>query len=515
MPSAWPRWAERVSDHLPPLPPPPPPPATWGAPSDLPWPAPPPPPSGRHVPARLRALGAVIALVLVVGAGVIVTRSVDNGPGHPDAWDPRVAALATYVERTRGLEFDHPVYVDFLSPADYTAATTSEEDALDDAGRAELDRYAGQLRALGVAEGEVDLFRAYNKVSDDGTLAFYDPALRRVKVRGTALTVGLRVTLVHELTHALQDQHFDLERLYSSDLDDSAAVALRALIEGDAMRIEQQYTGDELTDDEQQAYDDEYNGQIEDSAAALSDVPAFLNATFGVPYAFGQPLVLMIANDGGNRAVDEAFRKPPTTEEHLFDPASFLAGEGAADVDLELGDDVEVLDEGQLGSPAWYLVLAERIDPKVAFEATLGWGGDAFATFQRGKRSCLRAAFRGDTERDEREMAAALATWADAMPGGRVTITDTGGHPTVEACDPGPDVDMELTNRSEDALYLPTLWGFLVADAATAVDADGARCYAGHVIAGLTWEQIADPDGAVFDTDAFQELANRAFETCT
>lgn len=467
------------------------------------------------MPTRTRLLGAVIVLLLLVAGGAVVTRSIDRGPAHPDEWDPRVADLAAYVERTRDLDFDHPVYVDFLSPADYTAATTTEEDALDDEGRAELDRYAGQLRALGVAEGDIDLFRAFNQVSDDGTLAFYDPAERRVKVRGTELTVGLRVTLVHELTHALQDQHFDVERLYDEDLDDGAAAALRALIEGDAMRIEQHYTDEELTAEEQQAYDDEYSNQVEESTDALSDVPAFLNATFGVPYAFGQPLVLMIANDGGNPAVDEAFEDPPTTEEHLFDPASFLAGEGSDEVDLKLGDDVEVLEEGQLGSPAWYLVLAERIDPKVAFEATLGWGGDAFAGFERGKRSCLRAAFDGDTERDEREMASALTEWAAAMPGGRVKVTETDGHPTVEACDPGPDVDMAVTNRSEDALYLPTLWGFLVADAASAVDADAARCYAGQVVAGLTWEQISDPEGAVFQTDAFQELATEAFASCS
>ena len=46
------------------------------------------------------------------------------------------------------------------------------------------------------------------------TLAFYDPRTQDVYVRGTDTTApATRVTLAHELTHALQDQHFDLRAL--------------------------------------------------------------------------------------------------------------------------------------------------------------------------------------------------------------------------------------------------------------------------------------------------------------
>ena len=152
------------------------------------------------------------------------------------------------------------------------------------------------------------------------------------------------------------------------------------------MRIEERYTREVLTEEEQASYDAEYAGEIEDSEASTGDVPAFVNATFAVPYLLGQPFAVMLANEGGNAAVDDAFRDPPDTEEHLFDPASFLAGEGDKAVDLELDDDVEVIEDGPFGSPAWYLVLAERIDPKVAFDATLGWGGDAYAVYRTGRR---------------------------------------------------------------------------------------------------------------------------------
>ena len=488
---------------LPPPPPPPPPPPGW---SGRPAPTP--------RPLWLPPLASVIAIVFLASVFTAVVRSVDAGADHPGEWDPRVADLAAFVERARDLDFDHPVHVDFLTPAEYTAATTADEADVPDEAREELRHYEGVLRAMGVASGALDLLTAYNQVADGGTLAFYDPAERRVRVRGTNLTVGLRVTLVHELTHALQDQHFDLERIYGEELDSSEALAFRGLVEGDALRIEDLFVEQELSQEEQADYDEEYAGELSDSEAATSDVPPFVNAGFGVPYLLGHPLVLMLANEGGNGAVDDALRDPPTTEEHLFDPASYLADESGEELDLELDDGIEVLDEGPFGSPSWYLLLAEHLDPKVAFDAALGWAGDHYATFEDGDADCVQAAFAGDDEDDERAMRDALAAWVGELPDGMAEVLEVGGHPGFRSCDPGTTVDIGPAGRSQQALLMPSLWGFLIADAATVVDADRARCYAREVIDALTYEEISDPEGAIFGSDRFEQVATAAFETC-
>lgn len=457
---------------------------------------------------------AVVGLLVLGSVAVATARLGDDGPSHPDEWDPRVADLADFVEEERGLEFDHPVYVDFLTPAEYTAQTTDEADAMRADEREELDRYAAELRALGVASGELDLFAAFNQVSDGGTLAFYDPTDERVRVRGTTMTVGMEVTLVHELTHALQDQSFDLERLYDSQLDDGAATAFRGLAEGDALRVEEAYTSEELTDEERARYDAEYAEELANSEEATGDVPAFVSAIFSAPYALGQPFVTMLVNRDGNDDVDQAFEEPPSTEEHLFDPASFLAEEGFEEVELGFEDDDDLLDEGPFGVVSWYLFLAERIDPKVAFDAALGWNGDSFAAVERDGTTCVRIGFRGDRDEDEDEMSSALAEWVDAMPGDTARIIEVDGHPVVESCDPGEGLDLELTGRSESSLFLPNLWGYLIADAAGAVGPDEARCYAQTVIDGLDYEDIVDPEGEAFSGDGFQATLTDAFEAC-
>ena len=497
------------------LPPPPPPPV----PPPGPWASIPPPPPFEPPPSRARnamtALGVVIAGLVVLGLVVGVTRLLgSDGPDHPDVWDPRVADLADFVERARDLDFDHPVYVDFLTADEYTELTTDDEADADATQREELDRYAAELRALGVASGELDLFTALNQVSDGGTLAFYDPDDARIRVRGTEMTVGLEVTLVHELTHALQDQHFDLSRTRTIDGDSGAATAFRGLAEGDALRVEDDYIADELTTAQQAEYDAEFAEELADSEVATAGVPAFVSATFAAPYALGQPFTTMLLNVDGNAEVDAAFSDPPTTEEHLFDPVSFLADEGEAD-DVDLGfDDEELFDEGSFGATSWYLVLAERIEPEVAFEATLGWGGDRFAAVERDGVTCVRAAFVGDTAEDEAQMAAALEAWLEAMPGGEARLLEVDGHPVLDACDPGEDLDLELTGRSENALYLPNLWGYLTADAASELDPDGARCYGRRALDGVSFEQITDPEGAAFAGSAFQDRLRKAYAAC-
>jgi len=454
--------------------------------------------------------------LLALGLVAVVTRALgSDGNDHPEAWDGRVVDLVHFVETERDLSFDHPVHVDFLTDEEYSEeATTDAADATPE-DEEELDRLEGQLRALGVASGDLDLFSALNDITDAGTLAFYDPYDQRIRVRGTAMTVGLEVTLVHELTHALQDQRFDLTRLDDEE-DDVAAGAFRGLVEGDAGRVEDAYVDEVLSDEERADYDAEYAAEVEASEEATADVPPFVTATFGAPYALGEPFTQMLFNIDGNEEVDAAFDDPPFTEEHLFDPVTFRDDEGAED-DLELGfeDDEEILDDGPFGTTTWYLFLAERIDPEVAFVAALGWGGDAFGVVERDGSTCVRLAFVGDTPEDDDEMRAALTSWIEVMPGGEADLDEVDGRSVLEACDPGPDLDLKLTGRSQTSLYVPNLWAYLQADASSVLDPDGARCYSRTVMEGLTYEQLTEVDGSALEGDAFQQKLQAAFEACS
>ena len=430
---------------------------------------------------------AIIGAAAVLVAGVAV-YSLSRGPDYPDHWDPRVLDLVDFVEAHRGLDFEHPVAVDFLTDEDYSKLTRTDEADLTDDDRASLAHQEGFFRALGLLAGDVDLFEAGNTLQDDGTLAFYSPTTNRVTVRGLSLTVELRVTVVHELTHALQDQYFDLEAMQDVE-SDGEAFAARALIEGDAVRVENEYV-DQLSDSERDEYESAQPTSVEE--AGLGDVPVTLVALFGAPYQFGLPFVYLLDARGGQSDIDDAFYDPPTSEEHLLDPYSFVTGDDPAPLDeIDPDRDVEVVESGDFGALGLYLMLAERIDPLVALHAVDGWRGDAYAAYERDGAICIDARIATDTTADLDELHAALDQWDAALADDAVAVHRSGDDIAFTACDPGADDAPAVTGTGADALVLPEVRSYEFGKAlGSGLEDEDARCFSQQVVEHLTIAEL-------------------------
>ena len=466
---------------------------------------------------RPRARWIALAVVLFVGGAMAGwSRESDEAPPHPSRWDPRVADLAAFVESERGLSFEHPVYVDFLSDADFRDEVTSDAGELSAAERKDMEEFEGTARAVGLVRGDTDLFAATNALNGEGILAFYEPETERVKVRGAELTVRRRATLVHELTHALQDQHFDLSRqgTYDTDAQNSA---LEAVVEGDAMRVEHAYVVS-LPEDEAAEYAESAES-IE--TAAQVEVPDWLSAYSGAPYALGEPFVEALVADGGLRAVDRALRNPPASEEQLMDAARYLEDDQPLPVEspkLAKGD--RLIDRADFGTFSWLVMLAERIPARDALVAVDGWGGDAYLAFERQGKVCVRAAFTGDTRRDTDEMAAALDAWARAMPPGAATISRTGGQPgeaapvvvEVFSCDPGVTAEPAGAGQASEVLTLlasrASVFAGVLDSGASSLD---ASCLAHGMIGAFSTDELADAELPPDFEDRIGPIRERCF----
>ena len=147
-----------------------------------------------------------------------------------------------FVQKARKLEFTHPIPVEFLSDAAFKKRVRHDDAKVTASDRRDAKRYVAELRALGLLQGNVDLIGAEKNLSGVDTLGYYDQDAKKMVIRGKNLAdVATRVTVVHELTHALQDQHFDLNKLTDATKTSGADTALTALIEGDAVRVENKY----------------------------------------------------------------------------------------------------------------------------------------------------------------------------------------------------------------------------------------------------------------------------------
>jgi hypothetical protein len=135
-----------------------------------------------------------------------------------------------------------------------------------------------------------------------------------------------RLTLVHELGHALTDQVVgfrDLEALAEDDED--AAAAYQALVEGDAQLITEEYAAAALS------LGDQVRLGFSIPFAPGADVPHYLRRSGSFPYIEGAEFVCRLYEEGGWDAVDAAYEGPPTSTAQVLFPDKYLEGRDSVD----------------------------------------------------------------------------------------------------------------------------------------------------------------------------------------
>jgi len=480
----------------------------------------------RSVPDRWSK--ATIAAVVIVAIGLIGALAIGAvvlvfmGRTYPSEWDPKVADLASFVERERDLTFDHPVHVDFMSEDDFKQQVSTPSSAPSEEQNEELARTVQLYRALGLLQGDINLLEQRNQLRQGGTLALYDPRTKRVRVRGTELDVAHKVTIVHELTHAVQDQHFDLTRLSKLPTDDERS-ALRTVVEGDAVRVERKYL-DQLPAPARQAYEDQERRDGDQARKAVSSVPDVLVASFTAPYAFGTPFLEALEAKGGTREVNQAIDSPPKGAGQIIDPLDYFDKREVGVVqapDLPPGaeripisgdeDDGDGVDH--LGVLTFFMMLSARVDPHQALAAADRWKGDAMVLFRQNGRLCAKVAVVFDDGIAADKVAPMLGAWSQNMVAdARSTVDRAGDKFILTSCDPGPAADAAIQGTPSKVFSLPASRLYVFA---RAVESDLplalADCVSKHFGENLTLEE-ATSDAP--DPGAIKEKVAVARDAC-
>ena len=474
----------------------------WSGPQPQVGPPLPPPRRRRRWPRFVAVLG-VVGVVAAVAA-VIVRARLDDSQ-YPDEWDEQVTPVAEWVADERDLEFEHPVHVEFLSSDAYREQVAAADDLVEE-NDDEAEDFVAVLRALGLVSGEVDLEQAVDDLAGEGTLAVYSPEDERIYVRGTELTPDVRVTLAHELTHVLQDQHFDLSRLADPDYDRSEG--LRSVAEGDADAIGDAYAEQELTDSEREEYEDQSQQDADESEASLEDIPPTLVAFFAAPYVLGSGFLAYIDAVGGDD-VDTLLEDPPS-EQELFDPAvRGTPNAEESEVTIEAPDGADELDDGTFGSLVWFLLLAARADPVAAMRVADGWGGDHFVVYRQDDQVCANLAVVGDDELSTAVFASALTGWVAESPAGTARVEQVGDQVRLHACDPGADAE-PVGELTDEVMAVPVIRTVLSATFQEGgMTAEQARCVVDRVLPDLPLDRLDDPD-AIDPAEARQLVADAA-----
>ena len=347
------------------------------------------------------------AALAVLAAGVLVLLTGAAAPDQDPVRD-RLPALIAFVEAERGLEMRREVDVRVLEEDDFVEAFREDEPT-------EPPEYdlGSTYGALGLADEE-EFADEVDDALDDGVVGYYDPVSEQLVVRARPLDAYLELVLVHELTHALQDQWFQTDRPSLFDLTERL-IAFQSVVEGDATRVERAYY--RQLSPQERAEVDEVQGMEAYAPVLGADA---LDSELSFTYVAGLRLVDALIAAGGQERLDAAFRSPPTTTEQVLHPEALAEGPPLSPPAPRRSG--EVVDEGVLGERGLALILG--VDPLEEDGPQVGWDGDSYATYVDGSDDVCTAATveMADPPRRDRLVAALRAAGVQAEPRGAAAL---------------------------------------------------------------------------------------------
>ncbi|MFZ0543962.1 MAG: hypothetical protein WAM60_00895 [Candidatus Promineifilaceae bacterium] len=289
------------------------------------------------------------------------------------------------VVELRGLEQLDEVALTSLTPDQLRQQL--EDDFMEDYSPDESRFDVLSLSAFDFLERDFDLYNFTIDLLTEQIAGYYDPDTDEFVVisNGESTFTALeQFTYAHEFVHALQDQHFQLDRLSDDTIESDPAYALRALAEGDATLAQTLYISEGYLTQEQLF---EILGQTETFDTTVFDsAPPVLADELEFPYTGGLEFVQTLYAQGGYSAVDAAWENLPQSTEQILHPERYLSGDEPQIVSLQpltdtLGTGWQRLDEEALGEFYLREYLIQQLDAATADTAATGWGGDRYAVY--------------------------------------------------------------------------------------------------------------------------------------
>jgi hypothetical protein len=342
----------------------------------------------------------------------------------PSELDRFIDEAIAFIQKQRGLEYKTRPAVVVLDDAAFVARFHEVVDQ-DAQKNAQLyDEVTGIYQAMGLLSRDMTYVEAEKLVGEGGVLGYYDPVSKELRVRAGQLTPFVRTVIVHELTHALDDQRFGLDRPQYDAAADEIGFGFVALSEGNARRVENAYR-DSMSAADKASADAEEKKLSLSGALTLAKLSLSLLQLELAPYDFGERFVDAVVAKGGEAALNNVFADPPHTSEQVIDPTKYFSREPRREVAPPKADGT-IFKSGVFGQIALQMVLTAANTSRVAETAATGWSGDWFVAWRESNRVCLRVDFVMDTAKDTNELRDALTRWAQTRPSAKVVNAGDG-----------------------------------------------------------------------------------------
>jgi len=271
-----------------------------------------------------------------------------------------------------------------------------------------LDQTTVVLQKFGMLPANFEINAALHDIVLNGIAGFYDFTDRTMYLLNWIDPDLQKMVMAHELTHALQDQNFQLAKFQfhpqppqaapqmKIEQDDASEVSLarRAVLEGQATVVGLDYKvkplGINLADspDARQIAENILQASY-DPPVTIHNAPRLLRETMIFPYREGLQFELeLLAHGGRQEAFRETFKRPPLNTHQILQPAAYLKNEKPplvriADLTPVFGNAYQAYDSGTIGELDVQIMSEEFGRENDIYTVARKWDGGAYVAVKR------------------------------------------------------------------------------------------------------------------------------------
>ncbi len=253
---------------------------------------------------------------------------------------------------------------------------------------AELHAEALGLKRFGLLPNATNYRKMMVDLLTDQIAGFYDHREKKLYIASWMQT-GSDMVMAHEIDHALQDQHFDLETFMDLDRREGDALSARqALVEGDAIALMLEY---QLASVNQpppwgNAMIMAVIGKSMNMGSAMPGIPLVIREGLLFPYTAGLDFVAHFRKHHPWSTIDAVYKKPPLSTEQIIHPDKYTSYEQphrvtAAVPKATLQGFKEIVSTVQGEQGLELFLRAHGVSRTKASIAAAGWGGDRMAVY--------------------------------------------------------------------------------------------------------------------------------------
>jgi hypothetical protein len=309
-----------------------------------------------------------------------------------------VDEILQFASKDSSLPIKQPVKRTLTSRDQVVAYITKHMAEDEDAQR--LRRSELVLKKFGLLPRDFNLQTFLLALLREQVAGYYDPKTKTVNLLDWVDVEQQRPVLAHELTHALQDQSFGLEKwmkagagnagasedVTQADIEnDEVAAARQAVVEGQAMVVLIDYmlepTGQSLKDSPQ-IVEALKQGMLVGTADSTQfhNAPLYLKEALTFPYRYGIDFVAdVLAKNGKEKAFAGVFANPPHTTREIMEPITYLSGERLPSMHLpnfqQVFKSYDLFDSGAVGEFDVAVLIDQYAGVKMSRDFYPHWRG--------------------------------------------------------------------------------------------------------------------------------------------